>query len=174
MVLPKLKRYLNAKNTSSDHENIRGHRNLNKTERSVIARYRNLNAPKICKITVPFFSVYLSESLCLWFLIPPLPSFTLYRSLIFVRRERERERERESLVPGRWIYKRWVQAKCCRLSFCWNVKNLKTVGPTWWKKRKRKRPGRKSKGERERERERKKERERERESNEKHLVRGCL
>ena len=52
MVLPKLKRQLNAKNTLSDQDSIHGHRNLNYTERSVIARYRNFNAPKICKITV--------------------------------------------------------------------------------------------------------------------------
>ena len=36
----------------SEHDSIHGHRNLNKTERSVIARCRNFNAPKICKITV--------------------------------------------------------------------------------------------------------------------------
>ena len=36
----------------SDHDSIQGHRNLNETERSVIARYRSFNAPKICKITV--------------------------------------------------------------------------------------------------------------------------
>ena len=52
MVLPKLKRHLNVKNTLSDHDNIHGHRNLNYTKRSAIARYRNFNAPKICKITV--------------------------------------------------------------------------------------------------------------------------
>ena len=40
-------------NTFSGHDSIHGHRNLNETERSVIARYRNFNAPKICKITVP-------------------------------------------------------------------------------------------------------------------------
>ena len=51
MVLPKLKRHLNAKNTLSEHDNISRHRNLNETERSVIVQYRNLNAPKICKIT---------------------------------------------------------------------------------------------------------------------------
>ena len=53
MVLPKSKRHLNAKNTLSDHHRIHGHRNLNYTERSVIARHRNFNASKICKITVP-------------------------------------------------------------------------------------------------------------------------
>ena len=52
MVLPKLKRHLNAENTLSDHDSIHGHRNLNDTERSAIARHRNFNAPKICKITV--------------------------------------------------------------------------------------------------------------------------
>ena len=52
MVLPKLKRHLIAKNTSSDHDSIHGHRNLNYTERSPIARHRNFNAPKCCKITV--------------------------------------------------------------------------------------------------------------------------
>ena len=36
----------------SNHDRIHGHRNLNYTERSVIARHRNFNAPKICKITV--------------------------------------------------------------------------------------------------------------------------
>ena len=52
MVLPKLKRHLNAENTLSDHDSIHWHRNLNDTERSAIARHRNFNAPKICKITV--------------------------------------------------------------------------------------------------------------------------
>ena len=52
MVLPKLKRHLNAKNTLNAHDSIRIHRNLIETERSVIACYRNFNAPKICKITV--------------------------------------------------------------------------------------------------------------------------
>ena len=52
MVLPKLKRHLNAKDTLSDHDSIHGHRNLNDTERSAIARHRSFNAPKICKITV--------------------------------------------------------------------------------------------------------------------------
>ena len=52
MVLPKLKRRLNEKNTLNDHDSIHGHRNLNDTERSAIARHRNFNAPKICKITV--------------------------------------------------------------------------------------------------------------------------
>ena len=40
------------KNTLSDHDSIHGHRNLNETERSAIARYRYFNVPKICKITV--------------------------------------------------------------------------------------------------------------------------
>ena len=40
------------KNTLSDHDSIHGHRNLNDTERSAIARHRNFNAPKIYKITV--------------------------------------------------------------------------------------------------------------------------
>ena len=40
------------KNTLSDHDSIHGHRKLNETERSAIARYRNFNVPKICKITV--------------------------------------------------------------------------------------------------------------------------
>ena len=52
MVSSKLKRHLNAKNTFSGHDSIHGHRNLNYTERSTIARHRNFNAPKICKITV--------------------------------------------------------------------------------------------------------------------------
>ena len=33
-----LKRHLNAKNTLSGHDSIHGHRNLNETEHSVIAR----------------------------------------------------------------------------------------------------------------------------------------
>ena len=53
MALPKLKRHLNAKNTLSDRS-IHGHRKLNYTERSAIARHRNFNAPKICKITVGY------------------------------------------------------------------------------------------------------------------------
>ena len=40
------------KNTLSDNDSIHGYRNLNYTERSAIARHRNFNAPKICKITV--------------------------------------------------------------------------------------------------------------------------
>ena len=52
VVLPKLKRHLNAKNTLNDHDSIRGHRNFIETERSAIACYRNFNSPKICKITV--------------------------------------------------------------------------------------------------------------------------
>ena len=54
MVLPKLKRHLNAKKTKSGHDIVHGHRNLNYTERvrSAIARHRNFNAPKFCKITV--------------------------------------------------------------------------------------------------------------------------
>ena len=52
MVLPKLKRHLNAKNTLSDPDSINGHRNLSETERPMIAQYRNLNAQKICKLTV--------------------------------------------------------------------------------------------------------------------------
>ena len=47
LVLPKLKRYLNEKNASSDRGSVHGHRNLNKTECSVIARHRNFNVPKI-------------------------------------------------------------------------------------------------------------------------------
>ena len=58
MVLPKSKRHLNAKNILNDHDSIHGHRNLIKTERSVIACYRNFNPPKICKITVLFHSTY--------------------------------------------------------------------------------------------------------------------
>ena len=54
MVLPKLNRHLNEKNTWSDRGSIHEHQNLNHTERSVIAHYRNFNAPKICKITVLF------------------------------------------------------------------------------------------------------------------------
>ena len=54
MVLPELKRHLNEKNTLKDHDTIHRHQNLNLTERSVIARYRNLNTPKICKFTVHF------------------------------------------------------------------------------------------------------------------------
>ena len=52
MVLPKLKIHLNEKNTVLDPNGIHGHPNLNETERSVIAHYRNFNAPKICKTTV--------------------------------------------------------------------------------------------------------------------------
>ena len=53
MVLPKIKRHLNEKkNTLSDNDSIHGHRNSNKTERSIIARHRNFNPPKNCKITV--------------------------------------------------------------------------------------------------------------------------
>ena len=52
MISLKLKRHLNEKNTLSDHNGIHRHRNLNETERSAIARYRNFNVPKICKITV--------------------------------------------------------------------------------------------------------------------------
>ena len=52
MVLPKIKRHLNAKNTLSDHGSIHGHRNLNYTEPSAITRHWNFNAPKICKNTV--------------------------------------------------------------------------------------------------------------------------
>ena len=51
MVLPKLKRHLNEKDTLIDHASIHEHRNLNGTERSAIGRYQNFNAPKICKIT---------------------------------------------------------------------------------------------------------------------------
>ena len=39
----------------SDHDSIHGHRNLDETERSVIAHHQNFNAPKICKITVSWF-----------------------------------------------------------------------------------------------------------------------
>ena len=55
MVPPKLKRHLNAKNTLSDHDNIRADRNLNETERlrSEIGPRRNFNAPKIYEITIP-------------------------------------------------------------------------------------------------------------------------
>ena len=41
---------------------IHGHRNLNYTERSAIARHRNFNAPKICKITVTDFKLSLNTS----------------------------------------------------------------------------------------------------------------
>ena len=44
--------YLTWENTLSDYGSVAGHRNLNETEHSPIARYRNFNAPKICKITV--------------------------------------------------------------------------------------------------------------------------
>ena len=44
--------YLTWENTLSDYGSVAGHRNLNETERSAIARYRNFNAPKICKVTV--------------------------------------------------------------------------------------------------------------------------
>ena len=35
-------------NTLSDYGSVAEHRNLNETERSAVARYRNFNAPKIC------------------------------------------------------------------------------------------------------------------------------
>ena len=44
--------HLNVKNTWSDHDSIHAHRNLNYTDCFAIARHRNFNAPKICKITV--------------------------------------------------------------------------------------------------------------------------
>ena len=47
-----IKKTPKCENTLSDHDRIHRHRNLNYTERSVIARHRNFNAPKICKITV--------------------------------------------------------------------------------------------------------------------------
>ena len=47
-----IKKTPKCENTLSDHDRIHRHRNLNYTERSVIARRRNFNAPKICKITV--------------------------------------------------------------------------------------------------------------------------
>ena len=43
---------LNGEKAFSEHDSIHGYRNLNYTERSAIARHRNFNAPKICKITV--------------------------------------------------------------------------------------------------------------------------
>ena len=66
MVLPKLKRHLNAKNTLSDHDSIHGHRNLNDTERSAIARHRNFNAPKICKITLSAACQYKKNHIHHW------------------------------------------------------------------------------------------------------------
>ena len=48
MVLLKLKRHQNEKNTLTDHGSTHRHRNLNETERS--ARNRNFDAPKIYKI----------------------------------------------------------------------------------------------------------------------------
>ena len=57
MVLPDIKRHLNEKNALSDNDSIHGHRNLNDTERSLVARHRNFNAPKICQLTV---------DLCIW------------------------------------------------------------------------------------------------------------
>ena len=54
MVLPKLKRHLNAKNTLSNHNSIHGHRNLNYIERSAIARHRNFKGEvrAICRFWV--------------------------------------------------------------------------------------------------------------------------
>ena len=54
MVLPKLKRHLNKKNTLNDHGSIHDPQTpkFKQTEHSVIARYRNFNALKICKNTV--------------------------------------------------------------------------------------------------------------------------
>ena len=46
MVLPKTKRHLNEKKALSDNDSIYGHRNLNDTERSVIARHQKFNAPR--------------------------------------------------------------------------------------------------------------------------------
>ena len=46
MVIPKLKRYQNEKNTLSDHGSIHKHRNFNETERPAIARFRKFNAPE--------------------------------------------------------------------------------------------------------------------------------
>ena len=63
MILPKLKRHRNAKNTLNDHNGIHGHRNLIETEGSVIARNRNFNALKICKITACLF--FNGISLCM-------------------------------------------------------------------------------------------------------------
>ena len=40
------------KNALSNHDRIHKHRNLNETERSMIARLRNFNPLKICKVTV--------------------------------------------------------------------------------------------------------------------------
>ena len=42
----------NEKNALSDNDSIHRHRNLNDTERSVIAHHQNFNTPKICKFTV--------------------------------------------------------------------------------------------------------------------------
>ena len=64
LVLPKWKRHRNAKKALSDHDSIHGHRHLNETERSVIARYWNFNAPKICNITVSFV-----WSFTIWYLV---------------------------------------------------------------------------------------------------------
>ena len=47
-----IKKAPEEKNTKSNHDSNPGDRKLNETQRSVIARYRNFNAPKICKITV--------------------------------------------------------------------------------------------------------------------------
>ena len=41
-----------SKKTLRDNDSIHKHQNLNENERSMIARHRNFNAPKICKITV--------------------------------------------------------------------------------------------------------------------------
>ena len=61
------------KGALSYHGGVHGHRNLYETERSAIARYRNFNAPKICKITAPtsnLFSLSLMQSVEIAYFLP--------------------------------------------------------------------------------------------------------
>ena len=47
-----IKKTPKCENALSDYDSSHQLRNLNYTERSAVARHRNLNAPKICKVTV--------------------------------------------------------------------------------------------------------------------------
>ena len=61
--------------TIRDHVGVRGHRNLNFTEWSVISRYQNFNAPKICKITVYFVGILPFTNLRSMYLWPKVSLF---------------------------------------------------------------------------------------------------
>ena len=65
------------KNTLSDLDSLHGHRNLNETEHSMIACYRNFNAPIFCKITVCGCWVALSQNSVLFFCASLLQDNTL-------------------------------------------------------------------------------------------------